>query len=299
MISRNGVSYGTANTGKSRSSRGLHERGGHALEAEADAEAERARAARLELRHQRALRLRVAAQPHAGRQHDPVGPQPARGRVDLDRVRAAHRRARRVRTAGHQLEPEGLLGEHVAEVQAGSGASAQRREPTPVGPWPKPPARVSASDDCRAAPPPTTWRPHHRGGSHEPVETKPAPRRSRPTANKTALRAAIAALNAGRPEEYLALFRPDAQLHGFPAGIDDVDALCRFHAATADTFPDASVTLDDAVAEGDRVATRFTWRATQGPGCRWSPTAAPSCASTTARSPSAGTFRRDLHAVSS
>ena len=55
-------------------------------------------------------------------------------------------------------------------------------------------------------------------------------------------------------------------LHGFPAGIEDVDGLCRFHASTTDTFPDASVTLDDAVAERDRVATRFTWRASQGPG---------------------------------
>jgi predicted ester cyclase len=89
---------------------------------------------------------------------------------------------------------------------------------------------------------------------------------SRPQKHKTALRDAVAALNAGDAEKYLALFRPDAELHGFPAGIEDVDALCRFHAATADTFPDASVTLDDAVAESDRVATRFTWRATQGPG---------------------------------
>jgi ketosteroid isomerase-like protein len=90
--------------------------------------------------------------------------------------------------------------------------------------------------------------------------------KNRSRANKTALRDAIAALNAGNAEEYLALFRPDAELHGFPAGIDDVDALCRFHAATADTFPDAAVTLEDAVAESDRVATRFTWRASQGPG---------------------------------
>jgi hypothetical protein len=93
--------------------------------------------------------------------------------------------------------------------------------------------------------------------------TTPKPR---PRANKTALLGAVAALNAGRPEEYLALFSPDATLHGFPAGIKDVDDLCRFHAATADTFPEASVTLDDAVAERDRVATRFTWRAPQGPG---------------------------------
>jgi ketosteroid isomerase-like protein len=90
--------------------------------------------------------------------------------------------------------------------------------------------------------------------------TKPKP------TNKTKLRDAIAALNSGSPETYLALFKPDARLHGFPAGIEDVDGLVRFHAATADTFPDASVTLDDAVAERDRVATRFTWRATQGPG---------------------------------
>jgi len=90
--------------------------------------------------------------------------------------------------------------------------------------------------------------------------------KNRRTANKTALRDAVAALNAGNAEDYLALFRPDARLHGFPAGIEDVDALCRFHAATADTFPDASVTLEDAVAENDRVATRFTWRASQGPG---------------------------------
>ena len=86
--------------------------------------------------------------------------------------------------------------------------------------------------------------------------------------NKAALRGAVAALNDGNAEAYLALFRPDAALHGFPGGIEDVDDLCRFHAATDDTFPQATVTLDDAVAEGDRVATRFTWRAAQGPG--WS-----------------------------
>ena len=64
------------------------------------------------------------------------------------------------------------------------------------------------------------------------------PAKSRPRANKTALRDAVAALNAGSPEDYLALFSPDATLHGFPAGIEDVDDLCRFHAATAVTYPD-------------------------------------------------------------
>lgn len=86
---------------------------------------------------------------------------------------------------------------------------------------------------------------------------------TRRTSNKTALRNAVAALNDGNPEDYLALFKPDAELHGFPAGIEDVEALCRFHAATAHTFPDATVTVD-AVAERDRIATRYTWRAAQG-----------------------------------
>jgi hypothetical protein len=98
------------------------------------------------------------------------------------------------------------------------------------------------------------------------TETRPAARRSRPAANKSALREAVAALNDDGAEEYLALFRPDAELHGFPDGIEDVDDLCRFHAATAHTYPDASVVLDDLVAEGERVATRFTWRASQGAG---------------------------------
>jgi ketosteroid isomerase-like protein len=95
---------------------------------------------------------------------------------------------------------------------------------------------------------------------------KTTPAKTRRAANKTVLRQAVDALNAGSPEDYLALFAPDATLHGFPAGIEDVDALCRFHAATAHSFPDAAVTLEDAVSENDRVATRFTWRASQGPG---------------------------------
>ena len=91
--------------------------------------------------------------------------------------------------------------------------------------------------------------------------TRPgASRISKPQANKAALRNAITAMNAGSAEDYLELFRPDARLHGFPSGVDDVQSLGEFHSATADLYPEASVTLDDTVAERDRVATRFTWR---------------------------------------
>jgi hypothetical protein len=98
----------------------------------------------------------------------------------------------------------------------------------------------------------------------------PAPRKTHPMtakdSNRSALRDGVAALNEGRPEDYLALFDPDARLHGFTHGIEDVEDLVRFHASTADTYPDATVTLEDAVAERDRIATRFTWRASQSPG---------------------------------
>jgi predicted SnoaL-like aldol condensation-catalyzing enzyme len=96
--------------------------------------------------------------------------------------------------------------------------------------------------------------------------TATATRKPKASTNRTALRNAVAALNEGRPEDYLSLFDPEASLHGFPAGIEDVEGLVRFHAATADSFPDAAVTLEDAIAEGDRVATRYTGRASQGPG---------------------------------
>ena len=78
--------------------RDLDERRRHALEAEPDAEPERARPALLELRHERPLRLGVAAQPHAGREHDPVAAEPARRGVDLDGVGAADLAGRGVRS---------------------------------------------------------------------------------------------------------------------------------------------------------------------------------------------------------
>lgn len=97
--------------------------------------------------------------------------------------------------------------------------------------------------------------------------TKTTPRKIGVTqANKNALRDAIAAMNTGSAERYISLFSPDARLHGFPQGIDDVGALAEFHAVTAGIYPDASVTLDALVAERDRIATRYTWRANQTTG---------------------------------
>src|SRR5262245_42716164 len=95
---------------------------------------------------------------------------------------------------------------------------------------------------------------------------KTAPRISKTQANTNSLRDAIAAMHPGSADQYTALSSPDARLHGFPAGIEDVDSLSVFHTTTAELYPGASVTLDVAIAERDRVATRYTWRAANGHG---------------------------------
>jgi hypothetical protein len=68
------------------------------------------------------------------------------------------------------------------------------------------------------------------------AQRTPAPKTT-PQANKAALRDAIAAINADSAERYIALFRPDVRLHGFPQAVGDVDALIAFHAATAHIYP--------------------------------------------------------------
>ena len=58
------------------------------------------------------------------------------------------------------------------------------------------------------------------------------------------------------------LFAPDAQIH-LPAGdVVDVDGLKGFAGAFRESFPDWHSTFEELVAEGDRVAERWTGRGT-------------------------------------
>jgi hypothetical protein len=91
----------------------------YAPEHQLDAEAERRRSGRLQLGDQQALALGVVPEPHAGGQHDPVGLQPGRGPLDLDRVRAGHAPGERLVAPGQQLEPQLLLGEQVTQRERG------------------------------------------------------------------------------------------------------------------------------------------------------------------------------------
>src|SRR5262249_5243809 len=81
--------------------------------------------------------------------------------------------------------------------------------------------------------------------------------------NKGVVRAFVAAINAqdwGRLDELVA---PDFVRHSHAAGPQQVrsrDDLVTFLRGEFETFPDAQETLEDLVAEGDKVAARHTFR---------------------------------------
>ena len=112
----------------------LDERGRHALEDDALAEPEPAGARGGELAHEVALGARAPAQPHARREHHPLGLEEARRRLDLDDVRAGDRAARGGLLAAQQPQPVGALGEQVTERQPRSRAGGHERRPYPREP---------------------------------------------------------------------------------------------------------------------------------------------------------------------
>ena len=85
------------------------------LEHVPDAERDRGGAGAIELGDQLALRPGVAAQPHAGGQHEPVAVEPAARMLDLDRVRARDRQRARTLSTDDQLDAQVGLVEQITE----------------------------------------------------------------------------------------------------------------------------------------------------------------------------------------
>jgi predicted ester cyclase len=75
--------------------------------------------------------------------------------------------------------------------------------------------------------------------------------------NKQALAAAVAAWNAGDGEGYLALYDPSIQHHGLGPEPFDSAANRAFYQDMWAAFPGAQLTIEDTVAEGDKLALRF------------------------------------------
>ena len=66
--------------------------------------------------------------------------------------------------------------------------------------------------------------------------------------------------NRGREDAVDQLMAPDALVHGLGEAIRGPAAFKRFHAAYREAFPDVRIDVEDLVAEGDKVA--FRWSAT-------------------------------------
>lgn len=85
-----------------------------------------------------------------------------------------------------------------------------------------------------------------------------------PEENRATLRRAIERFND--PEDrtgYFKLYDPDVVLHSFPPGLaPGIEGVEQFYTAYWTAFPDVRVTLEDVIAEGERLAARYTVRAT-------------------------------------
>jgi steroid delta-isomerase-like uncharacterized protein len=75
--------------------------------------------------------------------------------------------------------------------------------------------------------------------------------------NKAALAAAVEAWNAGNGDGYLALYDPAVTHHGLGPEPLDEGANRGFYEAFWAAFPGSQLTVDDVVAEGERLAGRF------------------------------------------
>jgi predicted ester cyclase len=74
-------------------------------------------------------------------------------------------------------------------------------------------------------------------------------------------------------EGFFDAYDPDVALHGYPGALQGLDGLRAFHEALWEAFPDARLTVEDLVVEGDRAALRYRLQGThRGPYLGVAPT---------------------------
>src|SRR5262249_47605702 len=80
--------------------------------------------------------------------------------------------------------------------------------------------------------------------------------------NKEILARGIQALNRGDLQEWFDVHDTSVVAHGIVPDPADYEGIKQFYAALREAFPDFHDSLEDMVAEGDRVAIRFTLQGT-------------------------------------
>lgn len=80
--------------------------------------------------------------------------------------------------------------------------------------------------------------------------------------NKAVIRRVLEAFNQGNLDEAAAYFAPEYVFHGPGFEVRGAEGWKQVAAMYRSAFPDVVCTIDDQIAEGDQVATRFTARGT-------------------------------------
>ena len=80
--------------------------------------------------------------------------------------------------------------------------------------------------------------------------------------NTRAVNRAVERFNAHDLDGYLELYADALALYGYPPGVEGKEGARNFYGSFMAGFPDGEITVDDLLAEGDRMAVRFTLRGT-------------------------------------
>ena len=80
--------------------------------------------------------------------------------------------------------------------------------------------------------------------------------------NVAAIENAVAHMNSGNLDGYLELYADDVTVHGYPPGVEGKAGVSEFYRSFAKALPDLQLTADDVIADGDKVAVRYSLRGT-------------------------------------
>ena len=82
--------------------------------------------------------------------------------------------------------------------------------------------------------------------------------------NRAIVRRAIEAFNKRADRSgYFDMYADDVELHGFPPGLPPgIEGVKAFYGQVWSAFPDEQLTIEDLLAEGDRVVVRYQMSAT-------------------------------------